>query len=945
MKKINKYLILILLLVITFNLFNLAVAEAATDSDYLKWNSANSYVVSNELDDAPLTIEAKIKLPAGYTSRGGVIVSNYGDSKSKGYIIFEIYTNGNPSITLIDLNGVKTGGVYKKVNVATGDWVDLSFVLEGNNHHCYVDGELIETKTFDSQYEYYIPLTRLAVGGDRTSSNSQYFKGEIAKLGVYSDVRTADEIKNDYLSETLDQDNLMFGYDFAGLSSTDVVEDISKNDNDLRKQYHEVSDSVVPSADEYDYSMAVIGDTQTVNNHRPEHIKTIYDFVVNNVESMKIQHVAGMGDITDASYDREYTNAIEQFKRLDGLVSYSLVRGNHDSVATFEKYLGVESTYCGYSSQYKEYYKNSTNTVHEFSAGNLDYLVLVLDLGAADDVLEWASDVVEAHPYHNVIISTHGYLDRNGFLLRPSSPGSTVNHGGYNEGTDLWEKFVSQHENIVLVLCGHEPADEVKVLKTKGVHGNIVTQVLINTQYVDRDDINAGGDGYGIVSMLYFSNGGQTVDFRYYSTIKDYYFKTYNQFSMNLNIIKRKLDVVKDGILNLPQKENISLSDEESILELNNLYLSLSGEEKNMVDTAKLVEALEQIDICKAQSFDEIVLGLPEEITLEDKDILFTLKEMYENSSDIFKQEAKQIELYKEKIESLMIIFNKINAPIINKEILYLSYPLALDDREKVLDLRKQYNELDEESKKNVIYIEKLEEAEAIINILLEQYEKALIVDEMIANLPDKIDLNCEEEVKSVRAEYAKLDPIAKDYVTRIDILESAEDSIADAYSKKRSKDLNEMILSLPDDISLADKEIIVNIRNRYDLLDEEGKKYVSEIFLLETFEARIRILEELKVKVDVINAKVESLPSNISPDDRELVESLLEEYNNLTADEKQLFTQIDKLNSALDSLENKTDDKGCAGSAISSIFGLIFLLGAVVILQKQKKLRKDNGL
>ena len=276
-----------------------------------------------------------------------------------------------------------------------------------------------------------------------------------------------------------------------------------------------------PSPDEYDYSIAVIGDTQTINRDRPEHMKTIYDYVVENVEAKKIVHVAGMGDITDQHQPREYETALEQFRRMDGLVQYSLQRGNHDTSDTFETYLGVNSTYCGYSSQYKEYFQNSTNAVFEFSAGNLDYLLITLDFGPHDDVLEWANEVVAAHPYHNVIISTHGYLDENGNLIRKSSSSSNTGLGGYNNGTDIWDKLVSKHKNIVMVLCGHTAVDDVVIRRTEGIHGNMVTQILVDTQYTDRDDIKAGGDGLGVVSMMYFSNGGKTIDFRYYATIKE----------------------------------------------------------------------------------------------------------------------------------------------------------------------------------------------------------------------------------------------------------------------------------------------------------------------------------------------------------------------------------------------------------------------------------------
>ena len=1044
MKKITRYIISLLLLLI---FCNLGVIVKADTISYITWESSTSYLISNDLEGAPITLEATIKLNNGFKDRGGIIFSNYADNckdTEKGYVIFEIYTNGNPSVTFVDLEGNKISSLFKNVNVATGEFIHLSLVMDGNKNLCYLNGELKEEKSFDVPYEHYISSVKYAVGGDRTSKNTNYFKGQIADVAVYGDARTASEVKSDYSATVIDQSDLLVAYDLTNKVNPDFVEDLSQNDNDLRKFYENDTLITDPESSDFDYSIAVIGDTQNINinyyNVRKKydslkttydklkteyynaytelakqpvdlydelakeyptskeegsketdfyakkyeileklytelkklyddlkkeyddnkltskpteptkpvgnHMTTLYDYIVENVEDKKIKHVAGMGDITNDDYDFEYEVACEEFKRMDGLVQYSLVRGNHDKEAGFEKFLGVNSNYCDYSSQYKEYYKNSTNTVHEFSAGNLDYLVLVLDFGAGDDVLEWASDVVEAHPYHNVIVSTHGYLDRNGFLIRPSSSGSNVNHGGYNEGVDLWGKFVSQHENIVLVLCGHEPSQEVEILRSKGVHGNTVTQMLIDTQYVDRDDINAGGEGYGIVSMLYFSNGGKTVDFRYYSTIKEQYYKSTNQFRMTIDVVKRKVDQVRDDILNLPSKDNITLLHEEEVYKLNELYLSLTEEEQATIDESKLLDALDKIDTNKAKSFDEMVLSLPDVITFDNQDVLLEMKEIYEKSSEIFKHKIEHKELFEEKLTQLTALINLEKAPIINYEILYLPYPLTLNDKDKVLDLRKRYEELDVAAKEKVTYIEKLEEAEAIIDILSVEYDKALLVDEMIGNLPNDIDLSCEEEIKSVRNAYAKLSSIAKEYVTKLDDLEKAEEAILDAYAKKNAKNLNEMILSLPDNISLADKDIIVTIRNRYEALDEASKKYVQSLFLLESFEARIMILEEMKENVEILNDDVDLLPSDVTDltlDDKEYVEKLLAKYNSLTDEEKQFFTKADKLNSAVDRiyyLENRffTPTVVICGSIVLL---WILCIGCWIFIQKIKPVKK----
>jgi hypothetical protein len=292
-------------------------------------------------------------------------------------------------------------------------------------------------------------------------------------------------------------------------------------------------------------------------------------------------------------------------------------------------------------------------------------------------------------------------------------------------------------------------------------------------------------------------------------------------------------------------------------------------------------------------------------------------------------------------------LVNQRDSKIINNEILCLPYPLSLNDKDKVVDLRNRYDKLDDESKKNVTYISKLEEAEAIITIHEQQQEEALAVEELINNLPDVIDLSCEEEVVSVRLKYSKLDPIAKQQVSNLNILEEAEAKISDAHAKRKAKELNTLILSLPDDVSLADKAVVEVIRLRYEALDDECKKYVSELFLLETFEARIILLEELKVNVDVFNEKIDALPKNISLKDKALVEELLEEYNNLSNDEKQLVTNVKKLNSAVETIKALETPSDINIESILIISGSIIgacVLGFVVLLliKKIKKGKSD---
>ena len=93
----------------------------------------------------------------------------------------------------------------------------------------------------------------------------------------------------------------------------------------------------------------------------------------------------------------------------------------------------------------------------------------------------------------------------------------------------MWDKLVSKYENIVLVLSGHDPCDNVIATQTAGVNGNVVTQMLIDPQGVDS---SLGATG--MVAMLYFSNDGRTLTVEQYSTVRDEYYMNTSQFALEL---------------------------------------------------------------------------------------------------------------------------------------------------------------------------------------------------------------------------------------------------------------------------------------------------------------------------------------------------------------------------------------------------------------------------
>lgn len=304
----------------------------------------------------------------------------------------------------------------------------------------------------------------------------------------------------------------------------------------------------VKEPSEYEFSFMAIGDTQILTYYYPDKLENVYDYVLDNVNKKNVKHVFGLGDITDKDTQKEWTVAIEQISRMDGIVPYSVIRGNHDLQSSrrqsyFDMYFGDSES--AYSQQYVDCFKGNDliektqrarNTVHKFSSSTRDYLVIALDYGPTDDVLEWASQVVKSHPNHNVIVTTHAYITHNkGFVNEENSlTFPSRSNPALNDGDQIWEKFIKNHSNIVMVLCGHDPTDKIVMRQSNGVNGNVVTELLIDPQGMDKTL-----EATGMVATFYVDANGKTVTVDYYSTVRNRYYLAENQFTFEIATVER----------------------------------------------------------------------------------------------------------------------------------------------------------------------------------------------------------------------------------------------------------------------------------------------------------------------------------------------------------------------------------------------------------------------
>ena len=552
-----------------------AFAAPTTETEGMTFNDSDDYIwkTNKLLTDAPYSFEVWMKVAEGETGSGsgrvGNIFNNFiGSGNST--ICFDIQTNGNPRLYWGYDESKQANVKFDKVDVRTGEWLHLAVVLDpvALELYCYINGELKQTKTAPGDYNVERDLgTIFSLGGDnRPYDHKYYFHGSMAGFSAYGDVLDAEAIANIYANgPALDNASIICAYDLTTAPAESAIADLTGNgytmyitDPTVNVPVEKEEDSNRPK--DYAYSFAVVGDTQyLVENdvkRGTNNNGTLYDWIVANKDKKNIQYVFGLGDITDDRTDAaQWEHAKAGISKLDGVLPYYLIRGNHDDSGSFNSYFNNTA----YTSQFvdpdiedqsKCFFEAGKidNAYTKFTIGETKYLLMLLDYGANDNVLKWAGEVIAANPTYRVIINTHGYLSSNGGRLENEtySP-DPVGNNATNNGVEMWEKLMSKHRNIFLVLCGHDPYvtnSNIMMLQSKGDGGNTVTELLIDPQSLDWDNPNTTDDDndqqYGMVAMLYFSEDGSKVSVEYISTVLsneedgDYLYREENQFDFTL---------------------------------------------------------------------------------------------------------------------------------------------------------------------------------------------------------------------------------------------------------------------------------------------------------------------------------------------------------------------------------------------------------------------------
>lgn len=272
-----------------------------------------------------------------------------------------------------------------------------------------------------------------------------------------------------------------------------------------------------------EFCLVALPDTQRYASTYPRILRAQLRWVRDSAAALNTRAVVHVGDITDYDSTPEWALADADFELLDGTVPYLVVPGNHDfniplrdmGIKTNSEFNAVFSPYrFGGRPWYGGHYGVSTNNSFIFfEGGGQKYLVLGLEFGPSDAVLDWAARVIKKHKdEYRVILVTHAYLNNDSTRIGPNTPddGPHKMNPAWNDGEEIWQKLVRRQANIDFVLCGHVLGKGTGLLISKTDKGTPVVQMLANYQMQEF-----GGGGW--LRILRFRPRDKAVDVFTYS--------------------------------------------------------------------------------------------------------------------------------------------------------------------------------------------------------------------------------------------------------------------------------------------------------------------------------------------------------------------------------------------------------------------------------------------
>ena len=196
------------------------------------------------------------------------------------------------------------------------------------------------------------------------------------------------------------------------------------------------------------FSIIVLPDTQYYASTYKEIFESQIQWIIDNHVELNIAYVIHLGDIVE-NYESETQWQFVQLTMnhlTENSIPYSTLTGNHDGDIFSGNFANYNTYFPATNDQH--YGDGNENNYALIKRSGVPLLLLNLQIQPTQSQLDWANEVIQAHPDRLVILSTHSYIADDSGALN-------------GEGQNIYNQVV-QPNHVPLVLCGHNGREALR---------------------------------------------------------------------------------------------------------------------------------------------------------------------------------------------------------------------------------------------------------------------------------------------------------------------------------------------------------------------------------------------------------------------------------------------------------------------------------------------------
>ena len=249
----------------------------------------------------------------------------------------------------------------------------------------------------------------------------------------------------------------------------------------------------IMSAEGSVYTIAWMSDPQYYSKYGNGVYECMTSYLAEHATDLNLAYIINTGDLVHNTRNEEQWIVASKAMTLIDHIPNGVCAGNHD-VGTKRK--DMDYTYfCRYFGEaryskkvwYGGSYNDNKDHYDIINAGNTEYVFVYLGYHVSSEDIKWAREVFNTYPERVGILCTHDYLMIPGTL------------SDYGQG--IYDRLVTQCNNIYAVLCGHRYASNCFPVEIDddedGETDRTVLQMICNYQAIGKKGaVNTGGDGY-----------------------------------------------------------------------------------------------------------------------------------------------------------------------------------------------------------------------------------------------------------------------------------------------------------------------------------------------------------------------------------------------------------------------------------------------------------------